>query len=55
MDTHYAILDEQCGWFANLVKWDGNVNTWKPPIGTIAKLASEVDFSSLPEKPEETE
>jgi hypothetical protein len=54
MNEKYAILDEQGGWFVNLVKWDGNLNTWTPPVGTIAKLASEVDFSSLPEKPEET-
>jgi len=24
-------------------------STWQPPEGTIAKLASEVDFSNLPE------
>lgn len=51
MET-YAIIDSNVGWLINLVKWDGNLETWQPPEGTIAKLASEVDFSSLPEKPE---
>jgi hypothetical protein len=55
MDNHYAILDEQGGWLVNLVVWDGNVQTWKPPVGTIAKLVSEVDFNNLPQKPEESE
>jgi hypothetical protein len=51
MET-YAILDEQGGWLVNLVRWDGNLETWQPPQGTIAKLASEVDFQNLPQKPE---
>jgi hypothetical protein len=55
MDNHYAILDEQGGWLVNLVVWDGNVQTWSPPVGTIAKLVSEVDFNNLPQKPEESE
>lgn len=52
MNNGYAILDEQGGWLVNIVVWDGNLETWQPPKGTIAKLTSEVDFSSLPEKPE---
>jgi hypothetical protein len=28
-----------------------DVQTWQPPVGTIAKLVSEVDFSNLPENP----
>jgi hypothetical protein len=49
MNDKYAILNEAGGWLVNLVIWDGNLETWKPPEGTIAKLASEVDFSNLPE------
>jgi type II secretory pathway pseudopilin PulG len=30
-----------------------DVQTWQPPVGTIAKLASEVDFALIPQKPEE--
>jgi hypothetical protein len=52
MIEKYAILDEVGGWLVNLVMWDGNIQTWQPPAGTIAKLASEVDFNNLPEKPE---
>lgn len=50
--NNYAILDKNGGWLVNIVVWDGNLETWQPPEGTIAKPASEVDFSSLPEKPE---
>lgn len=50
MET-YAILDEKGGWLVNLVVWNGNLEDWQPPAGTTAKLASEVDFESLPERP----
>jgi hypothetical protein len=53
MDNHYAILDEQGGWLVNLVVWDGNLETWKPPVGTISKLVSEIHFSNLPINPNE--
>ena len=52
MNEKYAIIDEQNGWLLNLVLWDGNLSTWQPPSGTIAKLASEVNFSELQQKPE---
>lgn len=48
----YAIISESGGWLENLVLWDGNLETWQPPEGTTAVLASEVDFQSLPPKPE---
>jgi hypothetical protein len=50
MDT-YAILDKQGGWLVNLVVWNGNLEDWQPPAGTEAKLASEIDLHSLPERP----
>jgi hypothetical protein len=53
MNEKYAILDEVGGWLVNLVIWDGNTSTWQPPEGTIAKLASEVDFNNLPKNPSE--
>jgi hypothetical protein len=53
MVQKYVILDAVGGWFVNLVLWDGNLKTWQPPEGTIAKLADEVDFSTLPQNPNE--
>lgn len=50
MNDKYAILDAQGGWLLNLVVWDGNIETWQPPIGTKAVLASQVDFENLPEQ-----
>lgn len=50
MDT-YAIIDNEGGWLVNLVKWDGNLETWQPPSGTIAILASTIDINSLPVNP----
>jgi hypothetical protein len=32
--------------------WNGNLETWQPPEGTIARLESEIDYQSLPQKPE---
>jgi hypothetical protein len=53
MVQKYVILDAVGGWFVNLVLWDGNTETWQPPEGTIARLADEVDFSTLPQNPNE--
>jgi hypothetical protein len=50
MET-YAILDKNGGWLVNLVVWNGNLEDWQPPAGTEAKLASEIDLHSLPERP----
>jgi len=47
----YAIIDDAGGWCINVVLWDGNLETWKPPSGTHTILASEVDFPNLPKNP----
>jgi hypothetical protein len=52
MDT-YAILDKDGGWLINLVVWNGNLEDWQPPVGTIAKRIEEVNISLLPERPED--
>jgi hypothetical protein len=53
MIERYVILNAENGWLENIVVWDGNLETWQPPDGTKAVLASEVDFQNLPEKPEQ--
>lgn len=49
---NYAILNEEGGWLENIVVWDGNLEKWQPPIKTIAKPESEIDYQKLPQKPE---
>ena len=49
----YAIINEKGGWLENLVVWDGSLETWQPPEGTIAKRIEEVDVTALPERPTE--
>lgn len=46
-DNVYAIIDEANSRLINLIVWDGDTNKWQPPEGTVAKKASEVDFSLL--------
>ena len=54
MLERYAIINEAGGWLENLIVLDvGDANGWIPEEGTIIKLASEVDFNSLPEKPDQ--
>ena len=53
MENRYAILDAVGGWLENLIVWDGNLATWQPSRGMIAIPADDVDFSALPERPEE--
>lgn len=53
MLERYAVINEAGGWLENLIVLDtADANGWIPEEGTIIKLASEVDFSTLPEKPE---
>jgi len=53
MLERYAIINKEGGWLENLIVLDVNdANGWIPEEGTIIKLASEVDFSKLVEKPE---
>lgn len=47
MNNGYAIIDEKNCLLVNLVVWDGNLETWQPPEGTIAKPIEEVDLSTL--------
>ena len=53
MNKSYAIIDDEGGWLVNTVIWNGDLQTWQPPAGTHAIPAEEVDFSSLPSRPEE--
>jgi hypothetical protein len=48
----YVIIDKDGGWLVNTVIWNGDISVWQPPEGTIAKPIEDVDFSTLPEKPE---
>jgi hypothetical protein len=52
MIERYVILNEDGGWLENTILWDGNAETWQPPQGTIVKLESEVNFSTLPLHPD---
>lgn len=55
MSQKYAIINEQSGWLENLVVWNGDTNSWQPPAGTYAVLVSEIDLSTLPQRPQENE
>lgn len=52
MNKSYAIIDDEGGWLVNTVIWNGDLNTWQPPVGTHAVPVDEVDFSTLPNRPE---
>lgn len=51
MVQRYVILDKVGGWLDNVILWDGNLQTWQPPEGTIVKLESEIDYATLPVNP----
>lgn len=52
MVEKYAILDANNGWLLNVILWDGNLETWQPPAGTIVELLSNVDIDNLPQSPQ---
>ena len=52
MIERYVVLNADGGWLENTILWDGNTETWQPSQGTIVKLESEVDFSTLPLHPD---
>jgi hypothetical protein len=53
MLERYAIINKEGGWLENLIVLDTvDAVGWVPQEGAIIKLADEVDFSTLPEKPE---
>ena len=52
MIERYVILNDGGGWLENVILWDGNLETWQPPQGTIVKLESEIDYATLSPKPE---
>ena len=52
MVERYVILNEQGGWLENVILWNGNLETWQPPEGTIVKLESEIDYQTLPQEDE---
>jgi len=43
METKQYIILDQNGKFINTVLWDGDLNKWSPPAGTIAVLQDDVD------------
>jgi hypothetical protein len=54
MLERYAIINEAGEWLENLIVLDtADASGWIPEEGTIIKPASEVDFSILPEKPDQ--
>jgi len=53
MTEQYAIINSDGGWLDFLTNWDKNLYpSWQPLPNTYAVLASEIDLSALPEKPE---
>ena len=51
MIERYVILNADGGWLENTILWDGDTETWQPPEGTIAVLASSIDINNLPSNP----
>ena len=55
MVERYVILNKEGGWLENTILWNGKSETWQPPEGTIARLESEIDYATLPPKPEDAQ
>jgi hypothetical protein len=36
MTNRYCLIDESTSVCVNVVLWDGNLDTWSPPVGYIA-------------------
>jgi hypothetical protein len=53
MIEQYAVINTEHGWLEFLVGWNKELYPlWQPPTGTYAVIASSIDISSLPLKPE---
>jgi hypothetical protein len=49
----WAIINKKENWIEMVVRWDGNPKTWPLPKGTYAVKRSELDYSTINEKPED--
>jgi hypothetical protein len=53
MDEKYAIINKEGGWLEFITDWDKELYPlWDPLPESYAVLASEIDLSTLPNKPE---
>jgi len=52
MVERYVILNSAGGWLENTILWDGTT-PFDLPENTEIKLESEIDYTSLPPRPEE--
>jgi hypothetical protein len=53
MSEQYAIINTEGGWLEFITDWNKELYPlWEPLPHCYAVLASEVDFSALPERPE---
>jgi hypothetical protein len=53
MSEQYAIINTEGGWLEFLTDWDKDLYPlWEPLPHCYAVLASEIDLSTLPQKPE---
>jgi hypothetical protein len=53
MLERYAIINEAGNWLENIIVLEeSDAIGWVPEEGTIIKLANDVDFTALTEKPE---
>ena len=53
MAEQYAIINKEGGWLEFITDWDKDLyQLWEPLPHCYAVLASEIDLSTLPQKPE---